>query len=160
MFVIVEGIDRVGKTTLCNKLEKELGFKKYKIRNQFKFDNISHNVDVNEAILGMMKLCNENIVFDRFHMTEFVYGYCDRDCYGLHQYLSINSELYSLKNCLVILVNPVDVKKSSQEHGTDLTKHNEIFKELFNFYAGLKFSCDYNTLNEAINFVKEKMKND
>lgn len=157
MFVIVEGIDRVGKTTLVNRICEELGFKKYNIRNQFPFGSQSHNVDVNEAIIGMMKVCDCNVVFDRFHMTELVYGYCDRGYNGIMSYYSINDELLHLKKCLLVLVKPTDIERSSREHGCDLTKHNELFEEMFECYHGKKIACDYNTMDKVIKFIKENM---
>ena len=157
MFVIIEGIDRVGKTTLANKLEKDLGFNKYCINNQFPFDNVAHNVDVNEAILGMMNVCKGNVVFDRFHMTEFVYGCFDRgyNCYA--EYLRINERLCKLDDCLLVFVRPFDIKRSVEEHGMDLYKHNNLFEELFNKYEGEKISCDYSTLENAVEYIKEKI---
>ena len=60
MFVIIEGIDRVGKTTLANKLEKDLGFNKYCINNQFPFDNVAHPVS-KETIVAEAPLPDDNL---------------------------------------------------------------------------------------------------
>ena len=39
MIIIVEGIDRVGKTTLCNRLRQELGYPVFKHnKSEFSYD--------------------------------------------------------------------------------------------------------------------------
>ena len=49
MIVIIEGIDRVGKTTLANKLHDEYGFEIYKSERQdiFKWNSFNIGCDIN-----------------------------------------------------------------------------------------------------------------
>jgi thymidylate kinase len=156
MIVIIEGIDRVGKTTLANKLCKELGFKKFSMKNLFPFDNMPHNVEINNAIVEMLKLCEDKVdlVFDRFHMTELVYGLIDRKYDGTKAYGYINGILESLNNTVLVAVKPKDIARSSKEHGKDLSKHEEMFEFLFEKYAGNKMLTSYDTLDETVKIVK------
>lgn len=156
MIVIIEGIDRVGKTTLANKLCKELGFEKFSMKNLFPFDNMPHNVEINNAIVEMLKLCEDKVdlVFDRFHMTELVYGLIDRKYDGAKAYEYINGMLETLNNTVLVVVKPKDIVRSSKEHGEDLSKHEEIFEFLFENYAGNKMLTNYDALDETVKIVK------
>ena len=71
--IIVEGIDRVGKTTLCEKLEDELGYKRF--RDDFRYyGNYKQKSINNEKINTLMNLIEggfiDNIILDRFHLKK------------------------------------------------------------------------------------------
>lgn len=156
MIVIIEGIDRVGKTTLSNKICQELGFEKFCMKNLFPFDNMPHNIEINNAIVEMLKLCEDKVdlVFDRFHMTELVYGLIDRKYDGTKAYEYISSILESLNSTILVVVKPKDIVRSSKEHGKDLSKHEEMFEFLFDNYAGNKMLTNYDVLDETVKTIK------
>ena len=53
--IIVEGVDRVGKTTLCEKLEDELGYKRF--RDDFRYYGNYKQKSINtEKINTLMNL--------------------------------------------------------------------------------------------------------
>ena len=51
MIIIVEGIDRVGKTTLCEKLNKELKIPIYKHKNNQFYYNLMDNKNETDKML-------------------------------------------------------------------------------------------------------------
>ena len=85
MIVIVEGIDRVGKTTLCEKL-KERGFILLKDGGLELFTEDKKEVQANASLakidstlrfIEQMDKQGFNVVVDRLHLTEIVYGIKD-----------------------------------------------------------------------------------
>ena len=65
MLVIVEGIDRVGKTTLCNMLSKEIDFPIFKLDALFGCEDMKRNNEVNNAILQLQRCTKFNAILGR-----------------------------------------------------------------------------------------------
>ncbi len=134
--VIVEGVDRVGKTTFIDKfVEAYPGFKRFKHKqSDFGYGNMDN---VNETdkmlqLLEMVKLLDGNVIFDRFHLSNAIYGYLDRD-YDIKQVTkSLETienrmmDLFGDDNLLLVYVKPEDIIRSSVEHGKDLTDYDEF----------------------------------
>lgn len=156
MIVIVDGIDRSGKTTLCNILAKDFGYKKLEIDNKFAYDNQPHNVDVNSAIIAMLKIIDrqaENIVIDRFIVTELVYGIIDRkddEAKALSIFKEQKEHLEEMDNVVMVNVMPYDIKRSIALHGSDLTTHKAMIDYAFDMYGGKKIACTMKDFDEAI----------
>ena len=158
--IIVEGIDRVGKTTLCNMLKDKLGFKIYKHKNDnFNYSKMDNDNET-DKMLQLLDLYEQigsdvNIVFDRFHWSDFVYGKIERN-YNEDKAVSnlykITKRLNDL-NALVIFVQPTNLCESSKQHGKDLIKHAELFEAVFDDSKIKKFKCDYNTLSDAVRWA-------
>ncbi len=160
MIVIVEGIDRVGKTTLCNMLVDE-GFKYFK---DVYFDGVpitrkiaSEKLRTTLEFLKLFK--DENIVVDRFHITEFVYGALERN-YTSSEVEFIDKEL-ALLDAVLILVNPInaeDLDRASRLHGKDLTIHNSIFNTFYKVSSiKRKHICDFNSLDFIVERLTERV---
>lgn len=161
MIIIVEGIDRVGKTTLCNMLHKEINLPIYKHVGEFKY-NDANNDNWTDNLLQMLEICrltHSFMIFDRFHLSDYIYGVLQRN-YDIkkakHNFLLIEKFLEKVsRNVILILVLPTNIEKSSKEHGKDLSKHEEMFEELFRqSKIKNKYRVTYNTLSEAVAFVK------
>ena len=161
MIIIVEGIDRVGKTTLCDKLKNECGFEIFK-------DGFIAKRNMNEVIgaekllstLNFLKIVkNQNIVLDRFYLTEFVYGSLERG-YTNNFIFKIDKEIAKL-DCALVLVKPTDIKQSSHNHGRDLKMHDCMFRAL---YYGSKIknktAIDYNGIDKFVESIKLKMQSE
>lgn len=160
MIVIVEGIDRVGKTTLCNMFADE-GFKYFK---DVYFDGVpitrkiaSEKLRTTLEFLKLFK--DENIVVDRFHITEFVYGALERN-YTSSEVEFIDKEL-ALLDAVLILVNPInaeDLDRASRVHGKDLTIHNSIFNTFYKVSSiKRKHICDFNSLDFIVERLTERV---
>ena len=167
MIIIIEGIDRVGKTTLANKLSKELNipvFKKDRICGNEAKDQCATNFNYGNAA-GFVDMWNwtnfkEDIIVDRFHWTESVYGQVDRGIPESKYYMGLIEERMLLRKnrYLMIYMRPTSIERSSEEHGKDLSEHLKRFDELatntqLNLIVG-----DYNQIDEMIGMVKEFMK--
>ncbi|MBO5743429.1 MAG: deoxynucleoside kinase [Clostridia bacterium] len=163
MVIIVEGIDRVGKTTLCNMLNKSLGYPIFKEDVRDFKDTIQQYANFCSmlSIVNMCKCLNANIIFDRFFATEYVYGRIERG-YSLQLADLVNESVVQLLNdiqCIFVYVRPTDISASSKEHGKNLEEHDKLFFELFNSELMkdskmLKIDCDFNSLSSVVEIIK------
>lgn len=156
--IIVEGIDRVGKTTLVNLLKEKTGMPVlndtylYEERNMRRDKRV--NIEKVKTIVNFARQVSDKFIVDRLHWTEMIYGYCDRGYDNVVPVLDIEKELIEL-GTKIILVVPTDLEESSRQHGNDLSKHARIFEVIFENSNMNKFKCDYNTLNDAVRWVIE-----
>ena len=161
MIVVIEGIDRVGKTTLAKKLVKE-GFVYLKdefILHKKFFSNFNdYSLGKCDSFISIIKkLSNEgkNIVVDRLHLTEMVYGKVKRGSTNLAGCFALDMELANL-GAYLCLVEPADISISNELAGEDQTEMNELFKHYYNLSSMGKISCDYNTLENAAGYFLGK----
>ena len=160
MIIIVEGIDRVGKTTLCNKIKEELKIKSFERTNFMKlseFDN-KNETDKMIQIVNVVNTLNENILFDRLYFSDYVYGTIERnyDSFeALKNFRTIDNFISEMDDVFLIYVLPVDIKWSSRKHGKDLSKYDKMFYNKFKeSKIKNKYRCTYNSINEAVSFIK------
>lgn len=171
MLIIFEGIDRVGKTTLLNKISETYNIPKFK-DNYMSFSgfkmgskfNVSPtrescvvNIERMNCLLNYVESVGktENLLIDRFHMSEYVYDKLERneDIYEAFEQLD---ERIARLNSLIILVDPIDIVRSSSLHGKDLTKHKEEFDILFEKTKCRKVRTNWNDIDRfVVDFVKE-----
>lgn len=164
MIIIVEGIDRVGKTTLCNKLSKELRMPIYKHNNeQFSYSRMDNDNETDKMLqlIDLYSILDGDLIFDRFHISDLVYGImlrnysmqsASRNCKLIDDRLS---KLRFKQEAILILVKPTNVEKSSHEHGADLSKYDRLMQIAFDMSSiEMKYICDYN----SIDLVVEKLK--
>lgn len=136
MVIIVEGIDRVGKTTLVEKICQVTGYKRF--RDDFRYmtdENPYGNIQVNtEKINTLMNLIEQglvdDVVLDRFHFTEDVYGLYDRG-YTNSSMMDIDERLGELSNIILVWVQATDIERSSKEHGRNLSWHENYMMALY-----------------------------
>lgn len=162
MIIIVEGIDRVGKTTLCNMLNEEFNIPIHKYRGLIKYNKMD-NTEETDKTLGLIQLLKEtksSIIFDRTYFSDFVYGMFERNYnidIAVDNFRIVDDAIAELDDVFLIYVLPTDVNKSSDEHGKDLKMYDDEFYDLFKHSKiKNKWRCTFNTLNEAINFIKAK----
>ena len=162
MIIIVEGIDRVGKTTLVNKLHEMTGFPVYKNNTEFKLENMD-NENETDKMIKMLQICEfsrANIIFDRFHWTDAVYGTVHRgyDFDRARENVKRIDEILSRMEAIVILVEPTDVFASSKEHGESLLVHDGLFKGLFHdCMIHDKCMCDYHSIESTAKWAFKKI---
>lgn len=134
--IIVEGIDRVGKTTICKSFEKN-GYRIFKDAWLGPIVKDSALEKLNTCLQFFELFKDQKIVVDRFHLTEFVYGKIDR---GYETNISsIDRRLDALDAQLLLVVSKdsADLARASREHGSDLAEHEKLFYSCF-IYSQIK----------------------
>ena len=159
MIVIVEGIARVGKTTLCNKLEKELGLCVYKHNNSnfdySKMDN-ENETDKMLQLIDLIKIENNfDIVFDRFYLSDYVYGIIERKYNKKNAKRNAKKIEKELKKvgAILVYVEPTNIEESSRQHGKSLAKYESKFKKMYKKSKLSRLKVNYNSLDDAVEFL-------
>ena len=128
--VVVEGVDRAGKTTVANALSKALKIPVFR-NKEFGFDTESHERGAGYEIqkmwlmINMVEALDADVIFDRLHLSEFVYGLIERG-YVNNNVWKVDERLSSL-GAIIVHVKPYDIESSSLLHGKDLTAHEKEF---------------------------------
>jgi len=169
MVIVVEGIDRVGKSTLVNLLNKRTGYKVFKKDREYVNGLGSYSKDVDAfinygTIISNIHAINngymDNIIFDRFQWTEAVYGYIDRKNKSSYYLMKKAEKKMLYDKWLMVYVRPTDIKRSSAEHGKDLSAHLGMYENMVNETELQCVICDFNSLVEAsdriIDIIRER----
>lgn len=157
MIIIVEGIDRVGKTTLCKKLSKKFNIQIFKNEKFLgKYIGADTEIELINEIINFVKTLNVNVIFDRLHLSEYVYGKMERDYENETVFDLENKMIKSFDDLFLILVVPTNIDKSSLEHGKDLKPYNKEFISVFEkSNIKNKFICNYNELDAIVERISE-----
>jgi thymidylate kinase len=162
MIIIVEGVDRVGKSTLCEMLSKELHMKVFhdnykapyiKLESSVcKTDEIVNQIiDMKfEQILQWAALCGD-VIIDRCHLTEYAYNLQRGYEFGIRD---IDKAL-AKQDIHLVLVLSEDIKESSKQHGSDLAVTEAIMKALFH---GSKIPNKYQTRYKDFDSMVQTLK--
>ena len=161
MLIIVEGISRVGKTTLCNKIKNKFGIPIYKHNKSLTdYSEMSDNNEVEKMLcmLDMYKTIPSDIIFDRFHFSNAVYGILLRNydkVAAFENIIKIESYIKQLEiECILIKVSPNNIEESSRQYGKDLRPFENLMSELYDNSILNKYNCTYNTEEELINKIE------
>lgn len=154
--IIVEGIDRVGKTTLVNLLKESTGLPVLTDNYTYNIPGMRSDSRVNmekiQTIINVARDVGGNFILDRLHWSEYVYGLFDRGYNNYNGVMVLENQLVDL-DAKIILVTPTDIEESNRQHGKALDKHSAVFNSLFITTKLKKFKCNYNTLNDAVDWV-------
>lgn len=157
--IVVEGIDRVGKTTIANMIQSSMSIEPYLKFGLFKHDesfirydqmDSDNEADKMSQLLTIADTFNNNIMFDRFHLSDFVYGVINRGYKFSNAYsnmLSIDNRLSQMQSVLVY-VRPVNLKRSSGEHGSSLEMHHRLMEAAFEDSFMNKIAVDYSVVED------------
>ena len=157
--IVIEGIDRVGKTTIANKIQAEselyqlMKFQMYKHDESLvSYDKMDtdNEADKMAQLLTIADMFCCNVLFDRFHLSDFVYGVVERgykfsDAYRNMQAIDM---MLSDMDSVLVYVKPVDIKRSSDEHGSDLTMHDRLMDAVFHDSLMNRIEVDYNVVKD------------
>lgn len=160
MIIIVEGIDRVGKSTFCRMLQNK-GYKLLDSKihtTQFDvgaevYDKLQEERTVAQAQLLSLLDKSEKIAIDRFHLSQAVYGLYERNR-ATWAHMQLLEEFIS-HNSILVYIRPTDILKSSAQHGKDLSKHAEYFDMLYDISSLNKVTGTYETLDMLLKQVEE-----
>lgn len=158
MIVVVEGIDRVGKTTLVDMLVNA-GFKT--LKDEFaihdfidKFEDYS--VGKCESFIKVAQQLHDrgdNIVIDRLHLTEYVYGNTTRNGMVNEKAVWAVDMLLANMHAVLCYVKPADILISNELAGVDQTKRSELFDFAVNLSSIPHIECNWNNLDEAFETI-------
>lgn len=158
MIVVVEGIDRVGKTTLVNKLV-DAGFVSLKDEFMLRKKSFTNFPDYSlgkcDSFLAIIKKLNEegkNVVVDRLHLTELVYGRVIRQKVNSDGCFEIDQQLAKM-GAVLCYVKPNDIALSNEQAGMDQTALSEMFDYCVSLSSMRKITCDYLGIDEAVSYI-------
>lgn len=169
LIVVVEGLERTGKTTLCKEFEKR-GFVYFKDFNRINYHDVTSlegRLDTTLTFLQNLSENGVNVVVDRLHLSEYSYGktfrkmcaknvdYIDNAISKLNSVLilckSDNNEEY--KNRMILKYTPEQVKKLSEEFEYYFDKSEIKNKFVYEFAECCSFEyVDY--IFEQINYYE------
>ena len=165
MILIVEGIDRIGKTTLVNYINKISGKDNFVYQDLGKniiqprvFDN-KNETDKLMKLLSMIDLIGKDkfIIFDRFHWSDFSYGLIRRKYdfeLAIRNFNIIENKLLEL-DAKVICLFPGNEKTLSEceqeDDSNDLGRINDMFI-LCKKMSKLK-TLDIVVFNKSLSFI-------
>lgn len=137
MVVIVEGFDKAGKSTLCEGLSRELDLKVYRVTRPSKFfDDSEFKPFLYGELTGVVNLLEifsiQQVVFDRFHLTEFAYSLAFSSELDTSFLRKIDERLSKLNSFLILLESsrPLDLGES-EILGEKQDEIKFLFRKLF-----------------------------
>lgn len=168
MIIIVEGVDRVGKTSLCEQIieaaNKNEGIELKRFRDDTRYYKYTHddrklNTEKANTLTNLIEnKMVDNIIIDRFHLTEYIYGLADR-AYINNAMVDIDDRLSKLDNVLLIYVQPQDIDWSSEQHGSCLRFHDSMMAGFYNYSKiKMKIKCEFNFFSQVTSKVVHLLK--
>lgn len=137
MIVILEGLERTGKTTLA-KIFEEHGFVNFKDHNHlrnFYVKNIAERLDSTLSTLVALDRKGINIVLDRFHISEYIYSTLNRgNNPSLFDHIWYIDEVLShLDTRLIYLTRKVDEQYLNDYPETVFESHIKTLQKEFEY---------------------------
>ena len=105
LIVVVEGLERTGKTTLCKQFEKR-GFVYFKDFNRINYHDVTSlegRLDTTLTFLQNLSENDVNVVVDRLHLSEYSYGNVFRKIEGAARNIDYIDNAISKLNSVLIL---------------------------------------------------------
>lgn len=115
MIVILEGLERTGKSTIAEILETKYNFVSFKDHNhlmEMDCSFIANRLDATLSMITALDKLNIDVVLDRFHISELIYGtyYRGYSRANFQHIKYIDEVLSHLNTKLVLLERTVDEK--------------------------------------------------
>ena len=149
MVIIIEGLDRTGKTTLANKLSERFNIPIYKKDREECGESFEEDELINLGdSIATVKLFNSelfkgrHVILDRFHWSEYVFNAVDRGaCLG-EKYLDIVHEEMNNNpyNYIVIHMHPTNLLRCAKED--EEGRGIDRFAEYYKYFCLAQFFCE------------------
>lgn len=138
MICILEGENKTGKSTLAHYIEEHHGFRYIKVSQPGPEGPYKEYT----VILSSIKK-GENVVIDRFHIGEEVYGpiYRGKSCLTSEQFQEIEKKINDLNGILIYCYDTEDnIAKRFDEEGEEFADKDKIKKTLELYASAIKKS--------------------
>lgn len=169
MLILIEGIDRVGKSTLAEKLHQAIdgsilldrGFDD-NIAKSIKMGHSQSTTNARELelinVYESMMEANHNtvLIVDRFHLSTALYESVLRNNYTNAMIASKQIDRYfaGRKDIVLIHVKPSDIELSSKLHGSDLSNDARFMQTLVdNSFIKNKLEVDWFMIENCIDSI-------
>ena len=163
MIIAVEGIDRTGKSTFCEALSNKTGFVNFYapesdiVSNKDK--NMYDEADKCLKLATLADLSSTDVVFDRFHISDFVYGIVNRN-YDVDEammlFKKVDQKLAKL-GVAIYYFKPILVAYSSLLEGRDLSKEYELFELFKEASSCVVIETDYDHVTQQVERLMRKL---
>ena len=169
LIVVVEGLERTGKTTLCKEFEKRgfVYFKDFNRINKHICLGMESRLDTTLTFLQNLSENGVNVVVDRLHLSEYAYGkifrkghsanvdYIDNAISKLNSVLIYckDNDFEEYKNRMILKYTPEQVKKLSEEFEYYFDK-SEIKNKFEYDFVQYDVSKYVNYIFEQINYYE------
>ena len=169
LIVVVEGLERTGKTTLCKEFE-ERGFVYFKDFNRINYHDVvslEGRLDTTLTFLQNLSENGVNVVVDRLHLSEYSYGNVLRNAEGTARNIDYIDNAISKLNSVLILCN-VDNDFEEYKNRMLLKYTDKQIEELsnrFEYYFDKseiknKFEYEFSKydVSKYVNYIFEQIK--
>lgn len=175
--ILIEGPDRIGKSSLCKNIRKEFGteISYYSMHYDFvKYeDQLGHDYKMYSDMFWLMneldKTENKRVICDRSHIGEYVYGSLYRG--KLSTWIYDLEKKYNLDNVLLVLLTTTvpEILLSRDDNNSlsnnDLCKINaelQFFNDAYeqsNIPNKIKINTAYSDIDHVFNAFKKQLEN-
>lgn len=168
LIVVVEGLERTGKTTLCKEFEKR-GFVYFKDFNRINYHDVTSlegRLDTTLTFLQNLSENGVNVVVDRLHLSEYSYANTLRKLGGAARNVDYVDNAISKLNSILILCksdNDEEYKNRMLLKYTD--KQVEELSNRFEYYfdkSEIKNKFEYEFVewgvSEYVDYIFEQIK--
>ena len=166
LIVVVEGLERTGKTTLCKEFEKRgfVYFKDFNRINKHICCGMESRLDTTLTFLQNLSENGVNVVVDRLHLSEYAYGKIFRKGYSMNVDY-IDNAISKLNSVLILCKfdNDEEYKNRMLLKYTD--KQIEEISEEFEYYfdkSEIKNKFEYEfykyDVSKYVNYIFEQIK--
>jgi len=130
MLVIVEGPDKVGKTTLCKNLSKSLCapvIKGKRPEEKGKYGE-GHAAGYHSAVLEIHRKTKMSMVLDRFHLSEYVYSKLKGRPFDKISWNKVDRELATFDDVILVYLSSTVANITSRVKDDEYISESEVRK--------------------------------
>lgn len=168
LIVVVEGLERTGKTTLCKEFEKR-GFVYFKDFNRINYHDVTSlegRLDTTLTFLQNLSENGVNVVVDRLHLSEYSYANVFRKQEGEARNVDyIDNAISKLNSVLILCKSDNDEEYKKRMLLMYTPKQVEELSNRFEYYFNkteIKNKFEYEFVewgvSEYVNYIFEQIK--
>lgn len=151
MIVILEGLERTGKSTIAEILETKYNFVSFKDHNhlmEMDCSSIANRLDATLSMITALDKANIDVVLDRFHISELIYGtyYRGYNRENFQHVRYIDEVLSHLNTKLILLERTVDEKYK------EVFPHNGYEKDIAMMQKDFRYEVDKSYIENKMVF--------